>query len=228
MTSYESQQENNQEEIKDNKQNYKMSLLFIQTKELKRLLDSKMENSLRKYHIVDKSWLDEFKSKNDYKSAIEMFDSFNDWKNYEDFRDVMGDSFLVDDNFFTRIFSTIKCKRVNFKNSIYYPKNFELVCAQYFIDCFKGVLACPSCQVLIGDKSIIIYDDECKNKKKPIIYICSLKNEKEGEYSFEIQVDCILSYNDMNIMNKELEEISKSKGIINYIILPNSKTHIFF
>ena len=45
-----------------------------------------------------------------------------------------------------------------------------------------------------------------------------MKKEKEGEYSFEIQIDCILSYNDMNIMNKELEEISKSKGIINYLI----------
>ena len=104
MNSNESQEENKEKEIKENKQNYKMSLLFIQTKELKRLFNSKMENSLKKYHIVDKSWLDEFKAKNEYKSAIEMFDSFNDWQNYEDFRDVMGDSFLVDDNFFTRIF----------------------------------------------------------------------------------------------------------------------------
>ena len=218
MSSNEPQQENNQEEIKENKQNYKMSLLFIQTKELKRLYNSKMENLLRKYHIVDKSFLDEFKSKNDYKSAIEMFDSFNDWKNYEDFRDVMGDSFLVDDDYFTRIFSTVKCKRVKFKNAINYPKNVELVCAQYFKDCFKGVLACPACQILIGDKSIIIFDDECKNKKKPIIYICSLKKEKEGEYNFEIQVDCIISYKDMDTMNKELDEISKSKGIFNYLI----------
>jgi hypothetical protein len=45
-----------------------------------------------------------------------------------------------------------------------------------------------------------------------------LEKEKEGEYSFEIQVDSIIRYKDMDIMNKELEEISKSKGIFNYLI----------
>ena len=215
MTSNEYQQDN-PEDIKENKKNYKMSLLFIQTKELKRLYNSKMENSLRRYHIVNKSWLDEFKLKNDYKSAVEMFDSFNDWKNYEDFREVMGDSFLVDDSLFTKVFSTVKCKRAKLRKDIDYPKNIELVYFQYFLDCFKGLLACPLCQILIGDKSIIIFDDEYKNKKKPIIYICSLKGEKEGEYSFEIQVDCIINYKDMNTMNKELEEISGSKGIYYY------------
>jgi hypothetical protein len=146
-----------------------------------------------------------------------MFDSFNDWKNYEDFREVMGDSFLVDYYLFTRVFSTVKCKRVKLRKDIDYPKNVELVYFQYFLDCFKGLLACPLCQILIGDKSIIIFDDEYKNKKKPIIYICSLKEEKEGEYSFEIQVDCIIIYKDMNVMNKELEEISRSKGIFYYL-----------
>ena len=216
MDSNENQQDN-PETIKENKKNYKMSLLFIQTKELKRLYNSKMENTLKRYHIVNKSWLDEFKLKYDYKSAVEMFDSFNDWKNYEDFREVMGDSFLVDDYLFTRVFSTVKCKRVKLRKDIDYPKNVELVYFQYFLDCFKGLLACPLCQILIGDKSIIIFDDEYKNKKKPIIYICSLKEEKEGEYSFEIQVDCIIIYKDMNVMNKELEEISRSKGIFYYL-----------
>jgi len=216
MSSNELKQDN-PEAIKENKKNYKMSLLFIQTKELKRLYNSKMENTFKRYHIVNKSWLDEFKLKNDYKSAVETFDSFNDWKNYEDFREVMGDSFLVEDYLFTRVFSSVRCKRVIFKKDIDYPKNIELVYYQYFLDSFKGLIACPLCQILIGDKSIIIFDDEYKNKKKPVIYICSLKEEKEGEYNFEIQVDCIIVYKDMDTMNKELEEISGSKGIYNYL-----------
>ena len=217
MTLNENQQ-NNPEAIKENKKNYKMSLLFIQTKELKRLYNSKMENKLKRYHIVNKSWLDEFKLKNDYKSAVETFDSFNEWKNYEDFRDLMGDSFLVNDELFTKVFSTVRCKRVKLREDIDYPKNFELVYFQYFLDSFRGTLACPLCQILIGDKSIILFDDEYKNKKRPIIYICSLKTEKEGEYSFEIQVDCVIIYKDMDTMNKELEEISGSKGIYNYLL----------
>ena len=202
--------------IQYNKKNYKMSLLFIQTKELKRFYNSKMENILRKYHLVDKSWLDDFKAKNDYKSA-DMFDSFNDWKTYEDFREVMGDSFLVEDNLFTRMFISIACKKEKYKYDINFPINAELVCLQYFLDCLKGTVICPTCDILIGDKSIIIVDNESKSKNKAVIFICSLIGREE-DYNFCINVEHIINYNNLNIMNAEFKEISISGGINNYLL----------
>ena len=206
----------NLEKIQYNKHNYKMSLLFIQTKELKRFYNSKMENNLKAYNLVDKEWLDNYKEKNDYNSA-DMFDTFNDWKNYEDFREVMGDSFLVDDSFFTRINNSVPCKKIKFKYGIKYPNNVELVCKQYVIDCLKDSVTFPMYDILIGDKSIIIIDEESKMKNKGVIFICSLMG-KEEDYNFAIKVDYIIIYNNLKIMNEELKEISLSNGINNYFL----------
>ena len=106
--------EENIDLIEYNKQNYKMSLLFIQTKELKRFYNAKIEQNLKIYNLVDKAWLDKYKEKNDYKSA-DMFDSFNDWKDYEDFKQVMGDSFLVDESFFTILNTSVPYKKIKSK-----------------------------------------------------------------------------------------------------------------
>ena len=216
MASNDDENDNSLDLIENNKQNYKMSLLFIQTKELKRYYNSKMENKLRKYFLVDKTWLDRFKEKNDYKSA-DMCDSFNDWKNYEEFREVMGDSFLVDDEFFTKLFSNIPCKKIKSKYNINYPINVELVYFQYVLDSFKGTINFPICELLIGDKSIIIIDEENKKKNKAVIFICSLIG-KEEDYNFAIKVDYIIIYNNIKLMNQELKEISLSEGVNNYLL----------
>ena len=212
---------NNQKEInynliEYNKKNYKMSLLFIQTKELKRFYNSKMENSFKKYYLVDKLWLDQYKNKNDYKSA-DMFDTFNDWSNYTDFKDVMGDSFLVDDDYFTRLYTSVKLKTNKYKKEIVYPTNIELVCEDYFIDCFKGSVICPMCNILIGNKSIIVIDQENKKKNKDIVvYLCS-KIGKEEDYNFLIKVNFIIVFDNLENMNDELKEICLSEGINNYL-----------
>ena len=217
----ENDNQNNYDLIEYNKKNYKMSLLFIQTKELKRLYYSKMENSLKKYYLVDKSWLDDYKSKNNYKSA-DMFDSFNDWKNYEDFKEVMGDSFLVDDDYFTRLFKKVKCKIGNYKNKEY-PKNIELVCEEYFNDCFKGSVTCPLYDILIGNKSIIMFDPENKRNNKDItIYICN-RIGKEEDFNFLVKVIYIIVFDNLEIMNEELKEICSSEGVNNYLSKRNLK-----
>ena len=208
--------EENIDLIEYNKQNYKMSLLFIQTKELKRFYNAKMEQNLKIYNLVDKAWLDKYKEKNDYKSA-DMFDSFNDWKDYEDFKQVMGDSFLVDESFFTILNTSVPYKKIKSKYGIEYPTNVELVCEQYVKDCLKGTVVFPTCNVLIGDKSIIIIDEESIQKNKAVIFICSLTG-KDEDYNFAINVDYIIIYNNLNIMNEELKEISLSEGINNYLI----------
>ena len=210
----ENQNFNNYDLIQYNKKNYKMSLLFIQTKELKRLYNSKMDNSFKKYFLVDKSWLDSYKKQNNYESA-DMFDSFNDWKDYNDFKECMGDSFLVEDEYFTRLFTSATCKTLTY-NKINYPINIELVCVQYFIDCLKGSVLCQGCELLIGDKYIAIIDPESRKKNKAVIFICSFVG-KEEEYNFLIKVDYILIYNNVNIMKEELKELCIYEGINNYL-----------
>ena len=127
----------------------------------------------------------------------------------------MGDSFLVDDSFFTRINNTIPCKKIKFKYGINYPKNVELICKQYVIDCLKQSVSFPMYDILIGNKTIIIIDEENKMRNKAVIFICSLIG-KEEDYNFAINVDFIIIYNNLTIMYEELEEICLSNGIYNY------------
>ena len=207
----------NQNLIEYNKKNYKMSLLFIQAKELKRLYYSKMENSLKNYFLVDKSWLDEYKLKNNYKSAADMFDSFNDWKNYEDFKEAMGDSFLVDDQYITRLYVKVDYEKGKYKNIIEYPKNIELVCEEYFKDCFKNSVDCPLCEVLIGNKSLIILDPENEEKNKDIVvYICT-RIGKEEDFNFLVKVIYIIVFDNLEVMKEELKEMCSSEGVNNYL-----------
>ena len=213
----------NQNLIEYNKKNYKMSLLFIQAKELKRLYYSKMENSLKNYFLVDKSWLDEYKLKNNYKSAADMFDSFNDWKNYEDFKEAMGDSFLVDDQYITRLYVKVDYEKGKYKNIIEYPKNIELVCEEYFKDCFKNSVDCPLCEVLIGNKSLIILDPENEEKNKDIVaYICT-RIGKEEDFNFLVKVIYIIVFDNLEVMKEELKEMCSSEGVNNYLSKRNLK-----
>lgn len=183
-----------------------------------------MENSLKKYYLVDKSWLDEYKRKNNYNSA-DMFDSFNDWKNYDDFKEVMGDTFLVDDDFFTRLFIKVKCEKGIYKNKEY-PKNIELVCEEYFNDCFKGSVTCPLYEILIGNKSLIMFDSESEKKNKDItLYICT-RIGKEGDFNFLVKVIYIIVFDNLEIMNEELKEICSSEGVNNYLSKRNLKINI--
>ena len=205
------------EMIEYNKKNYRMSLLFIQTKELKRFYESKMDSFTKFYCTVDKEWLDQYKKYYDYLNTCKMFESFNEWKDYYDFKKVIGDSFLVEDSSFTKIYKNIGCKRKIYKNDIDYPINCELIFPQYLLDCLKGYVSSKSYDILIGDKSIIIIDEN-KKKDKAIIFLCSLIEGKENKNNFSIKVDYIINFNNMNILDNELKEISSSNGIINYLL----------
>jgi hypothetical protein len=129
----------------------------------------------------------------------------------------MGDSFLVDESFFTILNTSVPYKKIKSKYGIEYPTNVELVCEQYVKDCLKGTVVFPTCNVLIGDKSIIIIDEESTQKNKAVIFICSLFG-KDEDYNCSINVDYIIIYNNLNVMNEELKEISLSEGINNYLI----------
>ena len=83
------------------KERYKMALLFIQTKEIQKLYNSNIENSPKNYYLVSKEWLDKYKKDNNYDYAISMFNSFNEWENYSDFKQKISKYFDKDKINFT-------------------------------------------------------------------------------------------------------------------------------
>ena len=74
-----------------------MSLLFIQTKELHKKYHNDLELSPINYYLIDKEWLDNYKQKNFYDSSVEMLKSFDDYNDYEDFRQKIKSSFNIDE-----------------------------------------------------------------------------------------------------------------------------------
>ena len=77
---------NNSNQERQNINNFKMALLFFQTKELKRKYENKMELSPEQYRLVNKEWLDNFKNICNYKNAIQNFNFINDISNYYEFK----------------------------------------------------------------------------------------------------------------------------------------------
>ena len=86
----------NQEKQKINK--YKMALLFIQEKELKRKYENRMELSPEQYRLVNKEWLNNFKNSYNYNEAMQTFNSFNDYSNYHDIKYRISQQLNINEN----------------------------------------------------------------------------------------------------------------------------------
>ena len=86
------EQNNDGNNYEENKKKYKMSLLYIQTKELKKLYNSKMENKPKAYYLIDKDWLDNYKSRNNYEETLDFFKKFDEWKDYSDFKNKVSNN----------------------------------------------------------------------------------------------------------------------------------------
>ena len=114
----------NQKSINLNK--FKMALLFIQTKELKRKYYNTMELLPEQYRLVNRDWLNNFKNRYNYNEAIQYMDSFNDWSNYHDFKhkiskylNINEDSIANDD--------IMQIKIEKYDSKFKYPVDIELV-----------------------------------------------------------------------------------------------------
>ena len=203
----------NQKNINLNK--FKMALLFIQTKELKRKYYNKMELLPEQYRLVNRDWLNNFKNRYNYNEAIQYMDPFNDWSNYHDFKhkiskylNINEDSISNDDIMNNN--SQIKIEK--YESKFEYPVDIELVNDQFFQDCKFGNIEFPICNVYLGDKTIFVIDD----KRNQIAYNCSLSETQANAYNFIIQVNNILFFKDSNILNEQL----------NYIISERFNTYL--
>ena len=78
-----------------------MSLLFIQTKELRNLYNSQLKKIPRKCHLINKNWLDSYKISISYNYAIDIFNNYNDWEDYSIFKKKIIKYFPIENSKFT-------------------------------------------------------------------------------------------------------------------------------
>ena len=96
----ESKKENNHN-LEENKKKFKMCLLYIQTKEIRKLYNEEIKNKPKKYYLVNKERLDKYKSINNYKYAEYYYNNYKDYKDYQDFKNKVYKYFQIDKNNFT-------------------------------------------------------------------------------------------------------------------------------
>jgi hypothetical protein len=208
-----------------------MALLFIQTKELRKIYEGKQIVKKRCY-LVDKNWINNFKNSYNYKDSVTTFNSFKEWKNYDDFKSKIIKFIQINEedlnSFKKDIDNNFEIKR-QMLNNIEYPVDFELVNSQFFIDC-KINVGFPLCTVFIGNKSIFVIEDKNCNTA----YHCSpIEGSKNDDNNFLIKANSILAFNVPNILNENINTII-SKGInkflkeLNININSNNQQSIIF
>ena len=217
MESYE--KENLSPNFEENKKKYKMALLYIQSIEAKRLIISQ-NFSQKKYFLVNKEWLDEFRKINNYNYAVQMLNSFNDWDNYSNFHQKISKFFSIkeaknnindiNDGFEKNINIVFNKERIN--DYLNYPKNFEIVNEEFFRNCICASSGFPLFDVWIGNNLVIINDSENHN----IIFVCNLVENEDNRYNSLVQVNYILVFENGNYTKNELYQILSLKNINNY------------
>jgi hypothetical protein len=193
---------------RQNINNFKMALLFFQTKELKRKYENRMELSPEQYRLVNKEWLDNFKNSYNYNEAMQTFNSFNDYSNYHDIKYRISQQLNINENNITNEDQNImnnncQIKKEKYQSNFEYPIDIELVKEQFFQDCNLGDIGFPMCNVYLGDKTIFVIDDQ----RDMIAYHCSLVENQEKTYNFLIQVNSLLYFARPNFLNEQLDYI---------------------
>ena len=165
--------------IDENSKNYKMTLLYTQTKELHEKFNKKMELSPSYYYLVDKKWLDDYKERYQYKTIIQKLKNENKYNNYENIKAELSEKYKINEIDLTKIdvekiisnfFSCQTQYLEQYKLEV--PINIELVNNQFFEDCLKdsNQMGFIKTNVYIGDQTILIVDDE-NNKKNIDVFV---------------------------------------------------------
>ena len=198
---------------------YIMSLLYAQTKELQKQFHRDMEVSPMPYYLVDKEWLDNYKQKNDYKSIAQNLNSFNDYNDYDDFREKIRESLQIDQS------NNIKNKEKynpendlkkiekNEKYSLAYNIEGELVSHQFIRECFNDVRCFRQRDAIVGNETILITDEDNDN----VVYSYSLVQSPQNSNDFYFKIEHALIFNTSPTMGEEFGYIADCKGITNYL-----------
>ena len=84
--------------IDENLKNYKMTLLYTQTKELHEKFNKKMELSPSYYYLVDKKWLNDYQKRFQYETIIQKLKNENKYNNYENIKAELSEKYKINEN----------------------------------------------------------------------------------------------------------------------------------
>ncbi len=200
-----------------------MSLLFIQTKELYKQYHNDFQLSPINYYLIDKDWLDNYKQKNNYNYSVEMLKYFDDYNDYEDFRQKIKSLYKIDER---NIYSIEeKYDNKNYldkkekieKYSSSFNREGELVQEQFIKECYRDIRVFQIQIGYIGNETILLIDEDNDN----VVYSYSLVENPENINNFYIQVESVFIFNSSNTMNEEFNFLLDCKGIKNYLTRKN-------
>ena len=213
--------------MNDSKKKIKeMALIFANSKELNFLINQKLSQKkveLLKYYLIPKEWLDEYKTKNDYKNIVSHI-NFYMMKDYPSFKALLENENSFNFNYKNVQFNVdqgpITQPKQNtsliISNSLYQnilcPKNFvpvkEEIINEYISFNFdfsnKNIFLY---NLLVGEGNIFLFD----NGNKLNVFIC-IYDTKQDCYSSIY----LLSFNNENGMNEMINCVCEGGGINNY------------
>ena len=215
------EQNNDEKNYEENKKKFKMSLLYIQTKELKNFYISKMEKEPKSYYLIDKEWLDNYKSRNNYENYIDILKGFNDWKDYSDFKNKISNKFKLEKNRLTTFkvedqidnYFNFSLQKGKINNShLNYPQNCELIKKEFVEDVSDGSSGFILYDIYIGNNLILINDCETQN----VAFLCTLVENEENKKNFLIQINYLLAFESEKYMKEEFDQIIDEKYLNDY------------
>lgn len=200
-------------------------LLYGQALELHRLyyqeLGIKHLTPLKKYYLIDKKWLDEYKIANEYNSVLQDAEQYQ-YDDYNTFKSKIMSRLKKNSQKKSLKIDSPKLEQGLIQDyNILFPKNFVPVIKEIFSESFLNYTS--SNEVIIGEKNIFIFDNESQkeNSKTDNIFICSIQfNEDNDDITdFHLNVDEILIlYKNFAINEKKFffKCIQYGFGIKNY------------
>ena len=214
----ESEDEN---DITQTQQFYKMALLYTQTKELHEKYEQEMQISPLKYYLVAKKWLDNYKSKNNYNAVVEKLKDSPKYNDYYSAKLELSRMHKIDKNKLT----TIEVENIieNFfatetvhieQYGIDIPQNIELVYEEFFKDCLNNsnTMGFTNTEVYIGNHDILINDENNK-----ALYCCSLIQSENNNFNFEVKVEYLLIFANIDEKNNQIGTMIDANGLNNYL-----------
>jgi hypothetical protein len=209
----------------NNKKKLELFLLYGQALDIHRSYYQEFGQQINKdqkkqYYLIDKTWLDQYKSDYNYDSIIPEAENYQ-YDDYQTFKSKIMDKFHKNNNKKALKISYPKAEEELISDyGVMLPKNFVIVKKEIFESYFLNYIAYD---VIIGERNIFILDKKRENTKFDNLFICSIKYDDYSDdiTNFNVNVDYILIfYKEFTVEEKGMffELIKNGKGIYLFTI----------
>ena len=212
---------NNNEIIKDQLEVY---LLYAQYLDLLKIYYSKFsDGKQKKYFLVDKNWLDNYKVVSNYDFIKKEAEEYQ-YDEFDTFKSKIIEKLKRKNNNEIKKIKKPKLKplkKSQLSSDILYPTNFEIIKQGVFDSNFERENSLY--KIMIIKQSIFIFGDENEDSDKKSIFVCSIQfnedNDDISDYSINIDyIFCLYTAAERKIF---FDQINEGGSIINYLIFRN-------